>query len=341
MLLLRRALSSRVDHRFVDTLTLRVRGGRGGLGAVAFARSRSRKKPAGGSGGNGGSVSIVASSAVDALDPKVRHVAGARGGDGGPEMRKGVNGAEREVLVPLGTVVTDEAGARTDLLEDGARVLVATGGRGGRGNGVGGSSAAALRGHAPAAEGDDRAVDLELKLVADVALVGFPNAGKSSLLRALSNAAPEVAAYAFTTIRPQIGIVAFARGGTGAASRVRLLDVPGLVEGASEGRGMGAEFLRHAERTGALLHVVDGSAADPVAALDAIRAEVAAYSPALAAKPYRVVLNKVDLLGGDAAAASLEALAAACGRGRVSAASAASGAGLPALAAGLRGLLPD
>lgn len=340
----RTALRRLAQERFADRVRLVAVGGRGGLGAVAFESrfgSPNKRRPAGGSGGRGGDVVVVARSAVDALDPRRTRVAGGRGGDGGPSLRRGRDAAATEVSVPRGTVAT-VGGESVDLFVDGASLLAARGGRGGWGNGVGGrrrAAGGAEFGHAAADDGEEALVDLELKILADVALVGLPNAGKSSLLRALSNADIKVAAYAFTTLAPQLGVVNFAAAATGDADAVRVLDVPGLVEDAHAGRGMGGEFLRHVERSAALLHVVDGAAADPAGDFLAIRAELAAYSPAVAAKSYAVVLNKVDV--AEDAAAKLDALRAAAGGAGVVSASAVTGAGLPALALDLRALARD
>src|SRR5204863_2429466 len=268
---------------FVDEAVVYVRGGRGGDGAVSFRREpyTPRGGPNGGDGGKGGDVVLEVS-------PSVRDLASfgdhphqrARGGEpGGKSNRSGGAGEDLVLRVPDGTVVRDERGFVADLVGEGARAVVARGGRGGRGN----SSLANARHRAPrtadAGEpGEEHRVELELRIVADVGLVGLPNAGKSTLLSRLSAARPKIAAYPFTTLTPNLGVA-------GEDDRFVVADIPGLVEGAAEGRGLGHRFLRHVSRCRVLLLVVDLNAPDPRADLATVRAELAAYDPALAERP--------------------------------------------------------
>jgi GTPase len=215
----------------------------------------------------------------------------APGEDGAGGRKTGRGGAGIVVDVPVGTIVLDEVGGLiADLGRDGATFEVARGGEGGRGNVHFKSSTRHAPDHAePGEKGDDRAVVLELKLIAEVGLVGLPNAGKSSLLRALTAATPKVAAYPFTTLDPELGVMEVGD------QRIILADIPGLVEGASMGAGLGLRFLRHVERTKVLVYVVDGSASEPWRDLEVVKAEVATFSPALATRPHLLVVNKVDL----------------------------------------------
>jgi GTP-binding protein len=282
---------------FVDIARLRVRAGHGGRGAASFRREPfvPRGGPDGGDGGRGGSVVLHATPDAASL---VAYVGGrqwrAEDGRPGAKSRKsGRTGADLRLAVPVGTVVVDEeSGAVVANLEaPGAEAVVARGGAGGRGNVHFRSSVQQSPQLAePGLPGQERALRLELKLIADVGLVGPPNAGKSSLLRAVSAATPRVAAYPFTTLDPELGVVELADG-----RRLVLADIPGLIEGAARGAGLGHRFLRHVERTRVLLYLVDGSDPDPWAALDAVRREVAEYEPALAARPALVAVNKVDL----------------------------------------------
>ena len=213
------------------------------------------------------------------------------GGDGAGGRKTGRQGADLVLDVPVGTVVLDQDGALiADLDRAGAREVIVAGGAGGRGNVHFKSSTRQAPEHAePGEPGEERTVVLDLKLIADVGLVGPPNAGKSSLLRALTAAQPKVADYPFTTLDPELGVM------VEGDRRLVLADIPGLIEGASSGAGLGHKFLRHVERTRVLTFVVDGAAPDPWAGLQAVRAEVAAFSPGLGARPHIVAVNKVDL----------------------------------------------
>ena len=312
---------------FVDEAVVYARGGRGGDGAASFHREKYRPKggPDGGDGGRGGDVILEASPDVYDLAWLARHPhqRARDGGHGSGDKRHGADGDDLVVLVPDGVYVEEERGPVADLVGPGARVVVAQGGRGGRGN----ASLASGRDRAPqTAErgepGEERRLRLELRLVADVGLVGLPNAGKSTLLAGLTAARPKVADYPFTTLTPNLGVAE----GEG---RVVLADVPGLIEGAHEGRGLGDRFLRHVSRSRALAFVVDVAGEDPVGDLRLVRAEVAAYDPDLAERPWLIVATKADLLDGDEAERRGEALRE---EGDTHLVSGATGEGLEALA---------
>lgn len=282
--------------KFIDEVCIRVRAGSGGRGCRCFHRTRSlpRGRPDGGDGGPGGAVVLVADRGVQSLAALAeRHVFHAgNGAPGRSNNRAGVGGRDLELNVPPGTRVSDEFGMLGELLNSGERIRVAVGGRGGVGNGHGGAGG-------PGSRGEQRRLYLELRLFADVGLLGLPNAGKSSLLRAVSGAKPKVAEYPFTTLDPQLGYVEVEPG-----AGFILADIPGLISGAANGAGLGLKFLRHLERNRMLLHLVD-AAAGPVEVLAGqvrlLEKELAEYGfPAL---PRKVVLNKVDLLAPGKAAA--------------------------------------
>ncbi|CAN5759619.1 GTPase ObgE [soil metagenome] len=288
---------------FVDSVRIEVRGGRGGDGVTAFSRQPFEPygPPNGGDGGHGGSVVIVADPTVATLiDYHHRpHRAADRGRHGEGDRRRGADGDDIELAVPVGTVVTtDEGDLLADLVRPNDQIVAAAGGRGGRGNG-------ALRTrqrrspkfHERGEPGGQRWVRLELKLVADVALVGFPNVGKSSLIARLSAARPKIADYPFTTLTPNLGVVA------GDDLDLVVADVPGLIAGASDGRGLGHQFLRHVERARVLVHVLDCASyeqRDPRLDLRTVLDELAAYDARegghlrFVQRPALVVLNKVD-----------------------------------------------
>ncbi|MFT4212763.1 MAG: GTPase ObgE [Microbacterium sp.] len=289
---------------FVDGVTLHLRAGKGGNGCVSVRREKFKPLagPDGGNGGNGGDIVLVADPQTTTLlsyhhSP---HRSAGNGGFGMGDNRSGALGESLELPVPVGTVVKDADGTvLVDMVEPGMRFIAAPGGRGGLGNAALASPKRKAPGFAllgtPGWEGD---VLLELKTVADVALVGFPSAGKSSLIAALSAARPKIADYPFTTLHPNLGVV------QAGDIRYTVADVPGLIEGASEGRGLGLEFLRHVERCSALVHVLDCATLepgrDPLSDLDVILAELAAYPvPAgqtpLLERPQVVALNKVDV----------------------------------------------
>jgi GTP-binding protein len=281
---------------FHDKAKLTVIAGRGGDGSIHFRREKYVPKggPDGGDGGEGGDVTLVA-------DPRRRDLSGFRpnqkvragkGGPGGPALSHGARGEDAVVLVPVGTQVLDEAGRLVaDLAHPGARVVAAEGGTGGRGNKRFASSTRQTPRFAEVGwPGKERTIELRLKLLADAALVGLPNAGKSSLLARLSNARPKVADYPFTTLSPVLGTVEAPDG-----RQLVVADVPGLIEGASEGVGLGHEFLAHLERARLLLHVIDSSEDDADERWRTIDAELDAYGMGLDQRKQVVVLNKIDL----------------------------------------------
>ena len=282
---------------FFDEAKIHVKSGDGGDGCVAFRREKYVPfgGPSGGHGGPGGNVYLVVDRNLNTLVhfKKRAHFRAGRGGRGSGKNQQGGTGQDCLVPVPPGTVVYDADMDELlgDLVEDGQRLLVAQGGRGGRGN----TAFATPTNQAPrVAEhgepGQERWLRLELKLIADVGVIGMPNAGKSTLLSVVSAARPKIAAYPFTTLQPNLGVVSV----DGYHTFV-MADVPGLIEGASEGAGLGHQFLRHVERTRLLIHLLDGAAADPLADYEAINRELTQFSERLAAKPQLVVLNKMDL----------------------------------------------
>ena len=281
---------------FHDRLRIVVRSGKGGDGGLSFRREKyvPRGGPDGGDGGRGGDVALVADPGLrDLSSLRGRKVfAAGRGGNGRGTRKHGADGASVELAVPVGTQVNDEDGELVaDLARPGTRVVAAVGGSGGRGNA---RFATPTRQTPRFAEvglpGTEATLELRLKLVADAALAGLPNAGKSSLLRRLSNATPKVADYPFTTLQPVLGTVESPDGG-----QLTVADVPGLIEGASEGVGLGHEFLAHLERARLLVHVIDGSTGDADERFATIDRELALYGAGLESRPQVVVLNKADL----------------------------------------------
>jgi len=272
-----------------------VRGGHGGKGSASFRHEpfTPRGGPDGGDGGRGGSVILEASNDVSDLSVfKQKRQWNAEAGTNGAGGRKtGRTGRDVTLKVPVGTLALDSDGALiADLARPGARELVARGGAGGRGNVHFKTSARQAPDYAePGLKGDELDILLDLKLIADAGLVGPPNAGKSSLLRALTAAKPKVADYPFTTLDPELGVAETQAG------RIILADIPGLIEGAAHGAGLGQRFLRHVERTKALVYVLDGSAPDPWQDLATVRQEVAQFSAELAKRPRIIAVNKVDL----------------------------------------------
>ncbi len=288
----------------IDRATIFVKAGKGGDGCVSLRREKYVPKggPDGGDGGKGGSVVLVGDPSLDTLlgftySP---HFKAPKGLQGKGKSMTGADGEDCIIAVPLGTVVyeKDSGAVLVDIDEPGQRFCVARGGRGGFGNEhFKTATNQTPREATPGEPGEERTLRLELKLIADVGLIGKPNAGKSTMLRAVSKATPKVADYPFTTRSPNLGIAELP--GEGAERRLVLADIPGLIEGASQGAGLGHEFLRHIERTTVLVHLVDlapGDATDPVENYRAIRRELAEYSQALAAKPEIIALNKIDLV---------------------------------------------
>ena len=288
---------------FVDKAGIIVRAGNGGNGCVAFHREKfvSAGGPDGGDGGRGGDVILVVDNHMSTLMDfryKRKYAAGT-GADGQGSRCSGKDGSSLTIRVPRGTLVRDrETGGIIKDMSDNEPFVIARGGRGGWGNmHFATPTRQAPRFAKPGLPGESRSLTLELKLLADVGLVGFPNVGKSTLLAAVSKAHPKIADYHFTTLFPNLGVVYIDEG----ASFV-LADIPGIIEGASGGAGLGHDFLRHIDRCRLLIHVVDAAGSegrDPVADFDAICEELAQYSPALAAQPQLVAANKCDLLGDD------------------------------------------
>jgi GTP-binding protein len=282
---------------FHDRARIRVRAGRGGDGGLSFRREKHVPKggPDGGDGGRGGDVVAVADPARRDLSQFAREkwFAAGRGGSGRGRQQHGADGDDVELRVPVGTQVLDDEGrVVADLAAPGARVLLASGGAGGRGN----RRFATPTRQAPrfaeiGLPGEEASLELRLKLLADAALVGLPNAGKSSLLARISNARPKVAEYPFTTLAPVLGTVEAPDG-----RQLTVADVPGLIEGASEGVGLGHEFLAHLERARLLVHVVDAAAGEVEERFATIDRELAAYGAGLEERPQVVVLNKIDLV---------------------------------------------
>jgi GTP-binding protein len=296
---------------FVDECTVYLRAGRGGNGSASLHSEpfKPRGGPDGGTGGDGGSVVFEVSTGVHDLAwlADHPHQKAAAGGPGRSANRDGATGKDLMIQVPDGTAVFDDRGLVADLVGDGARAVVARGGRGGRGNAsFAGPRHRVPRTAEPGEEGEDIRVRVELRTVADVGLVGLPNAGKSTLLARLTAAKPKIADYPFTTLTPNLGVAG------SDADRFVVADIPGLVEGASEGRGLGHRFLRHIVRCRTLVLVVDLAGEDPPGDLEALRTELRAYDPSLVARPSIVVGSKADLVddpGASAAAVDPAALA--------------------------------
>ena len=293
--------------KFFDEARIEVIAGKGGNGSASFRREKFVPKggPDGGDGGRGGSVYAVADANLNTLiDYRYTRIFRAKGGENGRGRDQNGKGAEDVILrVPVGTVIRDAATGEViaDLAKDGERALLARGGRGGLGNlNFKSSVNRAPRQFTPGEPGEQRNLELELRVIADVGLLGFPNAGKSTFIRAVSSARPKVADYPFTTLHPNLGVVR-----VDVSRSFVVADIPGLIEGAAEGAGLGHQFLRHLQRTHLLLHLVDmapfDANADPAAEVKAIAAELKKYDPGLARKPRWLVFNKADLLDADEA----------------------------------------
>ncbi|MBA5865260.1 MAG: GTPase ObgE [Nitrospira sp. CR1.3] len=303
---------------FVDEVSIVVKAGRGGDGVCSFRREMfvPRGGPDGGDGGNGGNVLFTASHRLTTLlDLRYqKHYEAEDGRPGGGSNCTGRRGKDVNVTLPVGTVVYDENTGEllADLVADGDTATIAQGGKGGRGNSHFATSTNRVPTHfEQGTEGEERALRLELKLLADVGLVGYPNAGKSTLIAAISAARPKIADYPFTTLVPNLGVVQW-----GSDRSFVVADIPGLIAGAHEGKGLGFQFLRHIERTSFLLHLIDVSewaADDPVASFEVMRKELESYDASLAARPFAVVATKIDVAGDGS---RLKALQAYCKRRR-------------------------
>ncbi len=293
--------------QFIDQAEIEVEAGKGGDGIVAFRREKyvPAGGPAGGNGGRGGDVILVAVEHLQTLlDFKYAHrFEGENGGRGGPNNRTGADGSDRTIEVPCGTVVYDaDTGEMLgDLVQSGQTLCAAKGGKGGLGNKHFLSNRNRAPEYAlPGLPGEKRNLRLELKLLAEVGIIGLPNAGKSTLISSLSAARPKIADYPFTTLVPNLGVVRKPNGdGTVFA------DIPGLIQGAHLGTGLGHDFLRHIERTRLLLHLIDATAVDPIANYQTIQQELQAYGRGLAERPQILALNKVDAVESE----TLDALA--------------------------------
>jgi len=284
--------------QFVDEVILKVSAGHGGAGCVSFRREKFVPKggPDGGDGGKGGDI-------VAAVDPNLatlldlrykKHIKAVRGVRGSGALRTGAQGEAAIVRVPPGTLIFDEEDGLllAELIQPGERAVIAQGGVGGKGNAhFKTSTRQAPRKAQTGMPGESRMIKIELRLIADVGLVGYPNAGKSTLLRAISAAEPKIAAYPFTTLQPQLGVVERSNFRT-----YTVADLPGLIDGAHEGKGLGFRFLRHIQRTRVLLFILDVTAESPGDDLAHLLGELQAYDPLLLEKPRRIVLNKIDLL---------------------------------------------
>jgi len=319
---------------FSDRVQIHVKAGRGGDGGLSFRREKYVPKggPDGGDGGDGGEIVLIADTDLRDLSPldSRRRITAAKGGNGRGTRKHGARGESVEVHVPVGTQVFEESDLLADLAHPHARVVVASGGRGGRGNARFASSTHQVpRFSEVGLPGDERDVELRLKLLADAALVGLPNAGKSSLLSRISNARPKIAEYPFTTLQPVLGVVEAADG-----RQLIVADVPGLIEGASQGLGLGHEFLAHLERARTLVHVIDAShPTEPQ--WRTIDAELASYGAGLDELPQIVVLNKIDIAPDPEFAILDDRILT------VFALSCATGAGLDAFRSALFQLVPE
>lgn len=301
--------------KFLDQAKIYIRSGNGGGGSVSFRREKFIEYggPDGGDGGKGGDVWIEAAEGLNTLiDYRYQqHHKAQTGGHGMGRNRTGANGEDVVMRVPTGTQVMDEEREHiiADLTEVGMRVLLARGGNGGFGNAhFKGPANQAPRHANPGQEGIERTLWLRLKLIADAGIVGLPNAGKSTFLAATSAATPKIADYPFTTLHPHLGVVMLGE------ERFVLADIPGLIEGAADGAGLGTRFLGHVERCAALLHLIDGTEEKPGGAYKTVRRELEAYDESLIDKPEIVALNKIDALDPETLKKRRDALRRACGK---------------------------
>ncbi len=312
---------------FVDTAKVFISAGKGGDGAVSFRHEIYIQKggPDGGVGGNGGDVVFVADSGLNTLiDFRYKPELKAKDGENGSKCdRSGSYGASLRVKVPVGTIVRRDGEIIADITEPGQEVVIAKGGEGGSGNAhFKSSTRQAPRIAEKGEEGETFEAELELKLLADVGLIGFPNAGKSTFLSVVSNAKPEIADYAFTTLTPNLGVA------DSDGNSMLIADIPGLIEGASEGKGLGDAFLRHVERTAVLLHMIDAYSDDVAVAYKTIRKELANYSVDLSDRPEVVAITKIDGLDTDIVKMQMDAVKAVAGDSPVFAISSSAHIGL-------------
>ncbi|MDA3900577.1 MAG: GTPase ObgE [Spirochaetes bacterium] len=284
--------------KFTDTITIRLKAGQGGPGSVAFHREKYIAKggPDGGDGGDGGNIYFVADRSRTNLSSffKDRLYAAKRGMHGEGRNKHGADGSDLILKVPPGTeIIREDTGELiSDMVDEDVPVLIAKGGRGGKGNAFFKSSTMQIPRFAqPGEEGDAFSIVLNLKLIADVGIVGLPNAGKSTFLKAVTNAKPKIGSYPFTTLIPNIGVVKSPRG-----HEYKIADIPGIIEGAHQGSGLGLSFLRHIERVNCLLYFIDIESEDIEYTYKLLRSELSSYSEELLEKPFRVVLTKADLV---------------------------------------------
>ena len=304
------------DMKFLDQAKIFVRSGNGGAGCISFRREKyiAFGGPNGGDGGKGGDVWAVATHSLNTLiDYRYKqHFKAGTGVHGMGRDRTGQGGEDKIMLVPVGTQILDAETDEllVDMVDDGQRALLAKGGNGGWGNARFKSSTnQAPRQANPGEEGEEKWIWLRLKLLADAGLVGLPNAGKSTFVSTVTAATPKIADYPFTTLSPHLGVV-----NLGPAERFVIADLPGLIEGASEGAGLGHRFLGHVERCAAILHLVDGTSEDPASDYTGIRQELINYDPKLEEKPEIVVLTKCDAMDEDAIKTAQATLAEASGQ---------------------------
>ncbi|MFW6143361.1 MAG: GTPase ObgE [Patescibacteria group bacterium] len=294
----------------INSATITVEGGKGGNGAVSFHREKFRPRggPDGGKGGRGGNVYFLTDNNISTLSKfkRQKHFQAEKGNAGGPNHKKGKNGEDLVIRIPCGTELWEKRNNKdiflVDLLENNSRYLVARGGKGGRGNAALRTSENKLPREAEKGQkGEKRIIRLELKMIADVGIIGLPNAGKSTFLKQITSAQPKIGDYPFTTLEPNLGVTLVQK------KRIIFADIPGLIRGAAKGKGLGDEFLRHIERTRILLHIIDPYSAKimlednenltdaALSAYDVIRKELDQYSPTLKEKPEIVAINKTDL----------------------------------------------